>query len=308
MGGVSFRALKHAARQLSDRYRQDGLHYATSDIRSQLDALAYAVTRMPATLATTRVVLRELQSWCTDTEIRSVLDLGAGPATTLWAAAAELSGLSSATVVEPNPYMMALGRQLLVETSVATRVETVWHAGGLPDTFDEGTHDLVVAGYLLTELDPGDRAQVVDQAWRAGRHAVVVILPGSAPGFQILLEARRQLLDLGATIIAPCPHQRACPLGDDDWCHFGVRLNRSSLHRRLKDGKQPYEDEKYSYVVAVHGRAVPAAARVIRRPLMHDRRVILKLCSADGIRDEQVTRSQGDTYRRARKIGWGDAW
>jgi ribosomal protein RSM22 (predicted rRNA methylase) len=271
-------------------------------------ALAYAVTRMPATLAAARAVFRELRGRTGDMPVSSLLDLGTGPATTLWAAACELPALTRATLVEPNRVMTTLARQLLVGTSVLDRVETTWQVEPPPATPTDGSHDVVISGYVLTELDISERAAVVAQAWQACRHAVVVILPGSVAGFRALLDARRQLLDLGATVIAPCPHADDCPLPDDDWCHFGARVSRSSLHRRLKGGALPYEDEKFSYLIATRGLGAPAKARVLRRPVMANRRVSLKLCRSDGLRDETVTHSHREAYRAARKVGWGGVW
>ena len=93
-----------------------------------------------------------------------------------------------------------------------------------------------------------------------------------------------------------------------DWCHFGVRLNRTSLQRRLKGGALAYEDEKYAYVLAVRGAGSPAAARVIRRPRPLRGRVALRLCRPDGLHDETVDRGRRADYRLARKAAWGDAW
>jgi ribosomal protein RSM22 (predicted rRNA methylase) len=41
---------------------------------------------------------------------------------------------------------------------------------------------------------------------------------------------------------------------------------------------------------------------------MMDRRVALKLCSVEGLRDEIVSRRHRAAYRAARKIGWGGVW
>ena len=306
--GVPFRELRDAARRLSEVYRAGGQAASVDGASTPVGALAYAVTRMPATLAAARTVFRELRARTGDLPVTTLLDLGAGPATTLWAAACELPALTRATLVEPNRAMTTLGQQLLVGTSVLAGVETTWQVEPPAVTPTEGSYDLVISGYVLTELDISERAAVVAQAWQACRHAVVVILPGSVAGFGVLLDVRQQLLELGATVIAPCPHADACPLPDGDWCHFGARLNRSSLHRRLKGGALPYEDEKFSYLVATRDVGAPAMARVLRRPVMANRRVALKLCRVDGLRDETVTRSHREAYRVARKVEWGGAW
>jgi len=51
-----------------------------------------------------------------------------------------------------------------------------------------------------------------------------------------------------------------------DWCHMAARVERTSLHRRLKGAELPYEDEKFSYVIATRTPVDRAAARIIRRP------------------------------------------
>lgn len=273
-----------------------------------LAAIAYAATRMPATMAAARAVFQEQQQRCAVLPVKTLLDLGAGPATTLWAAGAEFPDLTHASLVEPEPAMQDLGHTLLEDTSLSDQVETTWHTNIADLPPSAGAYDLVVMGYLLTELDPDARRDVLDLAWRLCGGAVVVILPGSTQGFQAMLDARQQLLSCGASVVAPCPHTGSCPLPADDWCHFAVRLNRSSLHRRLKDGVLPYEDEKYCYVVATRDSGGRASGRLIRRPESGDRRVTLRVCGVDGIREQTVTRGDRATYRRARKARWGDAW
>ncbi len=305
--GVSFSELRAAASGLSVAYRNgtEG-HTAPPDL-DDLAALAYAATRMPATFAATRAVLHEFRERCDALHVETLLDLGAGPATTLWAAGLECPHLAHAQLIERDPAMRSLGQRLLERSSLGDRVETTWltAVGALPLP---ARFDLVVIGYLLTELAEGARRDVLHVAWQACRGAVAVILPGSTRGFRTMLEARQLLLSLGASVVAPCPHMDRCPLPDDDWCHFGVRLNRSSLHRRLKDGALAYEDEKYCYVVATRGTGSPAPGRLIRRPLTGDRRVTLRVCGIEGIREQMLTRRDRAAYRRARKARWGETW
>ena len=306
--GVSLRSLGAAAAALSSGYRHgDG---RTPDHRDgSLTQLAYVATRMPATVAALEAVCVEVRERCPDLKIETLLDLGAGPGSALWAARSVFAELARATLVEPDTGMVALARQLLgcgaldtVQVTWVRRIDTGEDAAAVAPA------DLVVIGYLLTELGPTARAEAVAAAWRTCRGALAIVTPGSPEGSAAMLEARRQLISHGGSVIAPCPHSDACPLPSDDWCHFGVRLNRSRVHRRLKDGVLPYEDEKYSYLVVTRGSGLPAADRVIRRPQLRDRMVTLRVCGQDGVRDEIVPRSRGAQFRQARKLRWGDAY
>ncbi len=93
-----------------------------------------------------------------------------------------------------------------------------------------------------------------------------------------------------------------------DWCHFVRRLPRSVMHRNAKGGKLSYEDEKYSYLIASRVAGKPAAARVVKRPMLRSGHVVLDLCVQEELVRRTVPRSEKDLYRAARKAAWGDGW
>jgi ribosomal protein RSM22 (predicted rRNA methylase) len=98
----------------------------------------------------------------------------------------------------------------------------------------------------------------------AARVALVVIEPGTPRGAGAIRTIREELLAAGAHMLAPCPAAMPCPLAAPDWCHFAARVERSSLHRRIKEGALGYEDEKYSYVCATPQRWTARACCAIR--------------------------------------------
>ena len=313
LAGTPVAALRRPAARLTEVYRGGGAAAAPA-LRSVADRLAYVAARMPATFEATRAVLAELRRRRPRLTAGSLLELGAGPAPGLWAASEVFPELSRATHVEMDEALADLGRKLLAATPLGARVESTWRAGDLSSGAGSGAagvagaHDLVLLGYVLGELPAPARAPAVDAAWRVTGEALVIVEPGTPAGAARVIAARERLIEQGAAVAAPCPHDGPCPLPAGDWCHFGARLNRSRTQRFLKGGSLAYEDEKYAYVAATRPPATPCAARVLRRPVVEPRRVALRLCAATGLRHELVTRRQRERYRAARKVRWGDAW
>ncbi len=162
----------------------------------------------------------------------------------------------------------------------------------------------------MGELTDADQAELVSRAATVGT-AVVVVEPGTPAGYRRVLAARDRLLAAGLRLVAPCPHEAPCPIRvRRDWCHFAVRINRSALHRRVKGGELGYEDEKFSYVAGVRDAPPPTGAgRILRHPVHPKGMVLLRVCAADGTAiAETVSKRQGDRYRAARDLAWGDAW
>jgi ribosomal protein RSM22 (predicted rRNA methylase) len=302
--GVSLAELSAAAAALSERYRAEPPTRAPH-VTSRSDVLAYLAVRMPATHAAVRASLDAVTQAVPDFAPRTMLDAGAGPGTALWAAAGCWPSLADAVLVEANAAFRACGDELAAGVRLP-RVE--WRAadvaaGGL----DVEPRDLVTLAYVLNELPSGVRPAVIDRLWRATAGTLVVVEPGTPAGWQSILAVRRQLLEQGAHVIAPCPHAGACPLEPPDWCHFAARVARSRLHRRAKAATVPWEDEKFCYVALSRAPLPRVGARVIARSRKGSGRVTLKLCRPDGSAGEQLfSRRDGAAFKRAARSDWGD--
>ena len=282
---VGFAALKRAAAEMSQAYRQ-------GSVASLPDA--YLVTRMPATYAAAYSVLREVRARV-GAGIASVLDIGAGTGAASLAARAWFPD-AAVTMIERDPALSEAARCWLPEAALvngdATRIAE------LPQ------HDLVIAAYSLGEL----REPMAKRLWRAARIAMVAIEPGTPQGFARIRGIRTELLEAGARMVAPCPAETACPMADPDWCHFAARVERSSMHRKIKDAELGYEDEKFSYVAVAREAVTVAEARAIRRSQHRPGLITLEICAPGGLRTERVTKRDRDAFRRARKLAWGDEW
>ena len=292
---------------LTRRYKTGD--FAAPAIRDSSERNAYLATRLPATFAAATRVFLELRRLAPQAQIASLLDLGAGPGTALFAAAEVFPELGSSTLIEADPDWVKLGKKLAAQSASAAVREAQWLQGDLHTASDLPAHDAVVISYALGELTASARNRLAVKAWQAASQFMVLIEPGTTRGFANIRDARSATIAAGAQILAPCPHKDACPMVETgDWCHFAQRLERTSEHRRAKRGSLGYEDEKFSYLIASRESLQPAAARIVRHPRKHSGHVQLELCTPAGMVRKTVTKSQRDDYREARRAEWGDQW
>jgi len=302
--GMDQARLKRDLKALSERYRTGGGR-GRRLLTEDAEAASYAIARMPATYG---AVATALKAALEQTPVRpaTLLDCGAGAGAASWAADALLE-LRAVTCLEREPAMIRLGSGLTAEASPALR-NAAWIRRDLAKDDIPERAELVIASYVLNEMSEADRAAAAEKLWDAAERMLLIVEPGTPAAYRGLMTVRDRLLALGAHLAAPCPHASACPMGEGDWCHFRCRVPRSRLHKRLKDGDAPYEDEKFSYLALTREPCGGAEARIIRHPRTDKGRISLELCTPEGLRRPDVHKKDGERYKRARKADWGDAF
>ena len=301
------RGLVQASKDLTRHYQ--AADFSAPAIKTALHRAAYLLVRVPATYAASARVFAEIRRLAPQAGIASMLDLGAGPGTAIFAAAQIFPDLRRVQLVESSRDWLQLGKRLAADSSSSVLTQAQWKQHDLRAEFEFPPHDLVVISYALGELPETARQTLVSRAWKWTSKFLVIIEPGTTRGFGAILAARSTLIADGAHILAPCPHRDPCPMaGTSDWCHFAERVERTSQHRRLKAAALGYEDEKFSYIVASRQAIQPATTRIVRHPKKLRGHVQLTLCSKSGIETRTVARSSKEVYKQARKAEWGDAW
>jgi ribosomal protein RSM22 (predicted rRNA methylase) len=248
----------------------------------------------------------------------TMLDMGSGPGTALWAAAAQWPSLHALVAWEREPEAIALGRALARESEVDVVRAARWdrldlcaidHSSNVP-TFQRSNvptfqqYDLVVLGHVLNELDPETRCAVAGAAWRLTKGLLLIVEPGTPEGFAVVRSARDALLAEGAHTIAPCAHDQPCPL-ENDWCHFPQRLKRPDFQRHARGAPSEWEDSKFAY--AALARFPPEAGRVIREPFSNKAYAEAKISSADGVARYRALKRHRDAFRLVKHLTWGAA-
>ena len=291
------------SQKISTTYRTGG---GSGTIKSEADALAYALARMPATYAAVAASLNALIEIVPDFAPETLLDVGAGPGTASWAAAEAFPSLQDFTLLDTNVTLSRLALELARDSSRLAECRYLpGDAGG--NLAEVAQADLVVASYVIGELGESDQRALTQAMWAKARHALLVIEPGTPAGYARILAMRRQLIAQGAYVAAPCPHEKPCPLIAPDWCHFNQRLPRSQAHRQIKGADVPFEDERFIYVALTRTAPASRAARVLAPPDVGKAEITAKLCTKEGVALKKVPRRDKAAYAGARRWRWGDA-
>jgi ribosomal protein RSM22 (predicted rRNA methylase) len=301
--GLSRHDIAVRAAAISKTYRDGG---TSSAIKSGTDALAYALARMPATYAAVSACLNALLEARPDFAPRSVLDVGAGPGTASWAAGEAFPSVQSFVLLDANPALRALALELLRDSTRFAGLR--YESGDARVLLDKAaTADLIMASYLIGEASEAERKSLTEAMWASTRDTLVVIEPGTPAGYARIIKLRAHLIASGAHVLAPCPHERACPLASPDWCHFSQRLARSRAHKQVKAAEVPFEDERFSYVVLTRQPTTKRPSRVLAQPAIGKAEISAKLCTPGGLSVTKVPRRDKPAYAEARHWRWGDA-
>lgn len=299
---LDLHTIVEAREQLTSRYRErETSHFMTS----QAHRYAYIAARLPATYAAVVAVLEAIKARLPDRPIKSLLDLGAGPGTAMWAACHVFPEIEQVTLIEQDQELIAFGKRLSSYSEHQALKQAHWRSSNLLDLKELPQADLVILSYSIGELPEANRQPLLDLCYQQTTHVLAIIEPGTPVGFERIRAIRRHLITIGGQMVAPCPHAVACPMPDGDWCHFSVRLERSFFHRRLKGGSLGYEDEKYSYVAVSKFPCSLPQTRVLRPPQKRSGHVLLTLCTSEGIKNEIISKKAGEAYKWARKAEWG---
>ncbi|KAA6420150.1 MAG: hypothetical protein FRX49_09813 [Trebouxia sp. A1-2] len=314
---------------------------------------AYASSRMPACYAVLFRVFDELHLHLPHFAPRAMLDFGSGPGTAVWAAREVWEQYPQrVTAIEPSDAMIKLAADLqraqrAQQPSNSSTYTIQWHRQLHPSMLPtkkskaqqigRQTYDLVVASYVLTEMQSdAARQQAVDMLWRQTKDVLVLVEPGTPSGSAHIRHARTQVLSggssnsalkqshkgiqleapskqsqpVGAHVVAPCPHDGKCPMeGTKSWCHFAQRFQRSDLQRRHKvlpggHGARTYQDERFSYVVLRRG-ARPTSHTIPDLTIARQRQIDPPDAVQQAIEAGAVTlMTPNAVFARRLKTGW----
>ncbi|MCS6901061.1 MAG: small ribosomal subunit Rsm22 family protein [Myxococcales bacterium] len=260
-----------------------------------------------------------------------VLDLGAGLGAMTWGVVRALSALGfttavEATLVDQDPQALALAARIATEAqregAVALRVRTLVSDLLLTPSQEA---DLVLVGQALSEMHgelPADERAERQAAWLHGLlgrsvasgGALVVVEPALRERTRHLHRLRARLIELGHPIFAPCLHDRACPMleNERDWCHEDRPVDLPGwLVPVARAAGLRFEGLTFSYlVIRRDGRTlrelVPAGTlRAVSLPKKTKGKLEIDLCG-ESFAPEVLRAMRLDRETSEANVSWGE--
>ncbi|KAI0639869.1 mitochondrial small ribosomal subunit Rsm22-domain-containing protein [Trametes polyzona] len=268
------------------------------------DATAFATVALPSHYSAIYAVLDHVkQRLGPEWQVRRVIDWGAATGSALWAsghvfqeqasrrAPSDMGGielsqssLRSYLGIDKREGLVRIGKRLLRDVEMGG-LEVAWQKSFHEDnvtTREDGASVLAMSAFLLSSIPtPLERKALVQEMWNSGAEVMVLI----DHDFEAVAEARDLFLRLGrkeledpsaahlsirgSHVVAPCPHDGACPLYQPGAsrlvCSFSQRLQRPEFVRKTKHSGTGHENMDYSYVVIRRGpRPTRATTKVGR--------------------------------------------
>ena len=159
---------------------------------------------------------------------------------------------------------------------------------------------------MINELKDDKKIETLSKLWNNTNEIIFIIEPGTPESYKNIMKYREFIIKSGGYVVAPCPHQNKCELSENDWCHFTCRVERTRIHKNIKDADSPIEDEKFIYLVASKKEIKGAKNRILRHPKIEKGYVEVNLCTEECIKEEKITKKQKELYKIVRKANAGD--
>jgi ribosomal protein RSM22 (predicted rRNA methylase) len=304
---LSLEQLQSAYSRLESDYRENNVVAPIDDFAT---ALSYVAVRMSPIYSVLHLIFSELRNDLLESaQPNSVLDVGSGPGTALFAACSVWEGLTRLVGVERQATLISVARALVQQFQKAGELvlpfdNLSWECTPVNSWVSGEQADLSVASYMLGELSDGDVLACIDAIWKRTKRYFVIVEPGTMRGFARLARVRRHLISRGAHIVAPCGGNWECQA---EWCHFSDRVTRTRLHQSIKEATLGYEDEHYSYLVASHEILPFAGARIVGRVRSNKFQTVVPVCSEGGAlcNITFAKRTHSKEFREARRWHWG---
>lgn len=299
------------ALELHERYMVGKKEINDSFIQDFSDALAYLALRTPATYAQIHSALLSILELVPSWKPKTLLDIGSGPGTGVWAASSLFSGLESATCIEQDKNFISLGKQILSNSKF--QVPISWRQQDIRYGI-EGTsyYDVIIIANVLNELSVSEGEKLIGHALNACKGILLILEPGTPFGGSIVNSAAKKLHHAGV-LLAPYI-KNSFVQNDSYYLHFPQRFIRPEFQKRIRQrarddslASSNWEEAKYSYVaISKFPSEVSLFGRCVGQAKLQKGFLEIPILTKEEIINQKVLKRYKKQYTYAKNLKWGE--
>ncbi len=313
LGDTNSRDVLTSARKLHGRYMDTDRTTDRPIVKSGSDVLAYLSLRYPATYAQIASALEKIKERLPEWKPETVLDLGCGPGTGLFASHEVFPSITTATEVDREDAFLTIGETLARETNLPMNVS--WKKQTVAQWIaDAGSprYDLIIVANVINELPAPAVHDLLSKLAALSGGIVLLLEPGTPHGFKMIQSAAEKITKY-RPLVAPYINGKLVQ-SHDFWIHFPQRFIRPEFQRAVRSDMRDsnlaasdWEETKYSFVAfgdvtpAMHPHAVAVGA-----PEIYHGYLTVRLLTESGIETVKVMKRHKEQYRFAKNLSWGD--
>lgn len=306
------RMLSMQAKELHDRYMQ-GVNPLQPNIQKPTDCIAYLALRFPATFAQISGALSQVAERVPDWQPKSVLELGCGPGTGIWAAKSVWPGVKTATGVDQEQLFLSLAEEIQYDAKM--QMDITWVKSSLLKwlaTEDTTTYDLIIIANVFNELTDEERERLLQTISLHSSGVVLLLEPGTAVGTTLITDAARAVAT-SQHLIAPYINNTFVE-SSEHWIHFSQRFQRPEFQRRIRQSMREsslmasdWEDAKYCYVAWGNiPKQKPIWGQCIGCVEKQKGFLTVPVLTQEEIISARVLKRNKADYNHAKNIRWGE--
>lgn len=281
-------------------------------IQTFTDVLAYLALRVPATYAQIYGALSQIQEIIPSYYPVSILDIGSGPGTGIWAAKEIWPNLKNAAAIDSEKYFINIGKEITQKSDFPLSIS--WQLHDLSQGIQsKGTiFDIVIMGNVLNELSPREQKIVVQEAFSLCNGILIIIEPSTQIGGEIIEQVAKTFSNK-AILLAPYVQNSFVP-DQKGWLHFSQRFIRPEFERRVRQHMRQspqmasdWEEAQFAYVaISKIPPQVDITGRVIGPVKKQKGFIEVPLLTKDKIEDKKIFKRDKQQFTEAKRLRWGE--
>lgn len=306
-----------SALRLSSEYRAERVVSVKRFVKTKNDVFGYIALRSPSTYSQIYTALSQIKEVLPSWNPKTMLDIGSGPGTAIWAVSTIFPEIIKVTALEREAEFIEVGKRILSEHR---NIIVDWKNIDLTaeENSDANTYDIVVISSALNELDDKTQVKILNFAFERCNGVLLITEPGTPFGYSVFRNCAKILEAFSGDFIAPYIGGKYV---DSEEVQFSARIKRPDFQKRVRQNqrKQDHKNNNrllpasdweesnfYYFAYSKIPSEIFGKGRVIGNPSVNKGYVYIDILKSEAVSKIQILKRDKDAFKLSKKYKPGD--